>query len=173
MVREAKGGHNLIMSLLVVRPFGGSDLGWAEALMENFAGRLHARLGEVVDVLACPGFVAEINGERCGIATFREAERSVEVVYIETTVRHRGVGTALIGQVLDSARGKRVWLVTTNDNLDALRFYQRRGFRLAELRAGAVDETRHRLKPSIPSIGNFGIPVHDEIVLERKAEAPG
>jgi GNAT superfamily N-acetyltransferase len=172
MIRGAKRGNNLTMSLLV-RSFGASDIGWAETLMEEFAGRLQARLGEVVDTLACPGFVAEINGERCGIAMFTEGELSVEVVYIETTVPHHGVGTALISEVVERARGKRVWLVTTNDNLDALRFYQRRGFRLAELRAGAVDETRRHLKPSIPAIGNFGIPIRDEIVLELKAEPSG
>jgi hypothetical protein len=59
-----------------------------------------------------------------------------------------------------------VWLVTTNDNLDALRFYQRRGFRLAKLRRGAVDAARSRLKPTIPEVGSFGIPIRDEIVLE-------
>ncbi len=46
--------------------------------------------------------------------------------------------------------------VTTNDNLAALRFYQRSGFRLVELRAGALDEARH-LKPSIPATGSDGI----------------
>ena len=56
---------------------------------------------------------------------------------------------------------------TTNDNLDALRFYQRRGFRLSALRAGAVDESRERFKAEIPSAGDLGIPLRDEIELER------
>ena len=53
---------------------------------------------------------------------------------------------------------------TTNDNVDALRFYQRRGFRLAELRTGAVDRSRQE-KPQIPRVGDYGIPLHDEIDL--------
>ena len=57
--------------------------------------------------------------------------------------------------------------MTTNDNVDALRFYQRRGFRLAELPAGAVDRSRESLKPSIPEVGDHGIPLRDELVLER------
>ena len=66
-----------------------------------------------------------------------------------------------------------MWLVTTNDNLDALRVYQRRGFRLAELRAGAVDAAR-ALKPSIPVTGRYGIPLRDELILVRPlATAPG
>jgi ribosomal protein S18 acetylase RimI-like enzyme len=63
-----------------------------------------------------------------------------------------------------------VWLVTTNDNLEALRLYQRHAFRLAELHAGAVDRARE-LKPSIPLLGDHGIPMHDELVLVRRLRA--
>ena len=65
----------------------------------------------------------------------------------------------------------RLWLVTTNDNVDALRFYQRRGFRLARLRAGAVDESRATLKPEIPTSGSYGIPLRDELELEMDLSA--
>ncbi|MDQ4096453.1 MAG: GNAT family N-acetyltransferase, partial [Actinomycetota bacterium] len=61
---------------------------------------------------------------------------------------------------------RELWLVTTNDNLDALRFYQRRGFRLSEVRAGAVDASR-AVKPVIPAIGRYGIPLRDELILVR------
>jgi ribosomal protein S18 acetylase RimI-like enzyme len=60
-----------------------------------------------------------------------------------------------------------VRVTTTNDNLNALRFYQRRGFRIMGVHPGAVNEAR-RLKPSIPAIGAYGIPICDEIDLERK-----
>ena len=56
-------------------------------------------------------------------------------------------------------------MVTTNDNLDALRFYQRRGFRLDRLRPGAVDVSRDTLKPEIPRTGEHGIPLRDEVEL--------
>jgi hypothetical protein len=62
----------------------------------------------------------------------------------------------------------RFWLITTNDNVDALRFYQRRGFRLAALHSGAVDDSRARLKPEIPEVGDHGIPIRDEIELEQE-----
>jgi hypothetical protein len=61
---------------------------------------------------------------------------------------------------------RRIWVLTTNDNVDALRFYQRRGFRLGALRPGAVDEARRTRKPEIPEIGDHGIPLRDEIELE-------
>ena len=59
---------------------------------------------------------------------------------------------------------QQIRLTTTNDNIGALRFYQRRGFRLAELRPGAVDAAR-REKPEIPRVGDYGIPLRDEIDL--------
>jgi hypothetical protein len=59
----------------------------------------------------------------------------------------------------------RIWVVTTNDNLDALRFYQRRGFRLLALRPAAVDAARRSLKPSIGTVGSYGIPLRDELEL--------
>jgi hypothetical protein len=61
--------------------------------------------------------------------------------------------------------------VTTNDNLDAIGFYQRLGFRIADVRLGAVDRSR-RVKPSIPEVGERGIPLHDELVLQwRRMES--
>jgi ribosomal protein S18 acetylase RimI-like enzyme len=81
------------------------------------------------------------------------------------------VGTALLEAVerIAAERGcRRLWLLTTNDNVDALRFYQRRGFRLARLNPGAVDEARARLKPELPTVGDYGIPIRDELVLEKE-----
>ena len=75
----------------------------------------------------------------------------------------------LIEAAVDEARRfgcRELLLTTTNDNVDALRFYQRRGFRLAELRPGAVDRAR-QLKPQIPTAGDYGIPLRDEIDLTR------
>ena len=153
-----------------IRPFVDNDVDWAEALMgADFGGRGQARLGSLIDALACPGFVAELDGERAGLLTFTEEPNAVEVVFLEAAIRLRGVGTALIDAVVQRAAGRRLWLVTTNDNLDALRFYQRRGFSMAEVRPGGVDESRRSLKPTIPATGNFGIPIRDEIVLELDA----
>jgi ribosomal protein S18 acetylase RimI-like enzyme len=140
---------------------------WAERLLGGFGGRLQVRLGSVVDPLACPGLVAERDGEPVGIVTYDADGDDVEVVYIEVTAKHQGVGTRLLDAMEASTEGQRLWLVTTNDNLDALRFYQRRGFRIAQVRPGASDEARRTLKPSMSEVGNFGIPIRDEIVLER------
>jgi Acetyltransferase (GNAT) family len=62
----------------------------------------------------------------------------------------------------------RLWVITTNDNVDALRFYQRRGFCLVRVHRGAVDRSRATLKPEIPAAGAYGIPLRDEIELEKQ-----
>ena len=143
---------------------------WAEMLIgAAFGGRLQARLGALIDALASPGIVAELEGRPAGIITYRPDGDDVEIAYLEVAVKQVGIGTRLVEAVAEATRASRLWLVTTNDNLDALRFYQRRGFTIAEIRSGAVDEARRILKPTIPQIGYFGIPVHDEIVLERFA----
>jgi L-amino acid N-acyltransferase YncA len=80
-----------------------------------------------------------------------------------------GVGTALVEGLISKLRAEGVNILrvtTTNDNLDALRFYQRRGFRIIAVRPGAVDESR-RIKPSISAVGEYGIAIRDEIELER------
>ena len=64
----------------------------------------------------------------------------------------------------------RLWLVTTNDNLDALGFYQRRGLRLSRSAPGAVDDARRTLKPEIPETGDGDIPIRDELELEMRLD---
>jgi ribosomal protein S18 acetylase RimI-like enzyme len=155
---------------MLIREYQESDRAWAEAFMnDRFGGALQARRGELIDVLALPGFVAERNGRPAGIVTYRRENGDCELAFIAALDRHEGIGTALLDALLEAASGcERVWLVTTNDNLDALRFYQRRGFALSALRPGAVDESRRRLKPQISAAGDFGIPLRDELELERR-----
>jgi GNAT superfamily N-acetyltransferase len=114
----------------------------------------------------CPTLIA---GERDGVAAFTYGDnaRPPELLLLHALRRDAGVGSALIAAVANELRerGKSRLLVTTsNDNTAALRFYQRRGFRLHALRIGAVDAARLR-KPAIPLIGFDGIPLRDEIDL--------
>ena len=134
---------------------------------DAFGGALQARRGELIDVLALPGFVAEWDGRPVGIVTYRRDGHDCELAFIAAFEAGHGVGSALLAAVIEATSGcDRLWLVTTNDNLDALRFYQRRGFCLSELRPGAVDEARLTLKPRISTSGAYGIPLRDEVELE-------
>jgi GNAT superfamily N-acetyltransferase len=126
-----------------------------------------ARLGRVVDALDHPALIAEDQaGELAGVLTYITTGDECEILTLHTATRWTGAGTALIEAVEQKAR--RLWVLTTNDNVDALRFYQRRGFRLKQLHPGAVDESRRGLKPEIPKTGEYGIPIRDEIVLEKE-----
>ncbi len=125
-----------------------------------------ARRGELVDALAQADLVA---GDLAGVLTYVIDGTDCEVLTLHAEPRQAGAGTALIEAVkrlADEAGCTRLWLITTNDNVDALRFYQRRGFRLKALHAGAVDDSRARLKPQISKIGDYGIPLRDELELE-------
>lgn len=157
-----------------IRDYRESDRAWAAPfLKEEFGGSLQARRCELLDVLALPGFVAERDAEPIGLVTYRLEGDECELAFIAAFERQLGVGTALLEAVLQAVAGcARVWLVTTNDNLDALRFYQRRGFVLSGLRTGAVDQARRKLKPQISTLGEFGIPLRDELELELRPRTP-
>jgi ribosomal protein S18 acetylase RimI-like enzyme len=103
-----------------------------------------------------------------GLVTYHIAGNGCEIVTLDSLRPSLGIGTTLIESVKAAAGAagcRRLWLITTNDNLHALGFYQKRGFRLAAVHPGAVNESR-KLKPEIPLIGNDGIPIRDEIELE-------
>jgi ribosomal protein S18 acetylase RimI-like enzyme len=154
----------------VIREYGSFDRGWAEAFMDGaFGGPLQVRRGELIDVLALPGFVAERDGHPTGILTYRRDGADCELAFIAAFERGQGIGTALLEALIKAvADCDRIWLVTTNDNLDAMRFYQRRGFVLTALRPGAVDEARRTLKPQLGTVGEYGIPLRDELELELR-----
>ena len=114
------------------------------------------------------GFVALRDGEITGHVTYRGDGDRCEITTIQAFPRQGGVGSMLMDAVLEAARdeGYRVvWLTTTNDNLDAIRFYQRRGFRIIRVRPGAVDRARETMKPELPDIGMYGIRMSDELDL--------
>jgi len=124
--------------------------------------------GRLFDVSGLPGFVALRNADWLGYATYQIDGDELEIAMLQSIIPGAGAGSALIAACIALARSQRlahVWLVTTNDNLDALRFYQHRGFRLAALRPDAVTRARESLKTEIGLIGESGIPIRDEIEL--------
>ncbi|MEO1047391.1 MAG: GNAT family N-acetyltransferase [Pseudomonadota bacterium] len=122
--------------------------------------------GEVIDSLKQRCLVAR---PQSGLLVFRERpDDGIEVIALEAFAPGIGIGRALLDYLVESSGRqdkKYVSATTTNDNLDAIRFYQRYGFRLYQLRVGAVDHARAKLKPEIPTTGNDGIRIRDEIEL--------
>jgi GNAT superfamily N-acetyltransferase len=114
--------------------------------------------------------VAEQDCRIVGLLTYTIADDGLEVVTIDAPTRRQCLGSELMSAATDIARkagARRLWLITTNDNLDALRFYQRRGLRIVGVAPGAVDASR-LLKPTIPLTGAYDIPLHDELMLELR-----
>jgi GNAT superfamily N-acetyltransferase len=154
-----------------VRPRETADLAAVEPFLAEHHSREVARLGRVEHPLDHPALIADDDGVLAGVLTYVVDGDECEILTLHAAERRSGVGTALIEAVERLAREagcRRLWVLTTNDNVDALRFYQRRGFRLAELHPGAVDASRERLKPHIPTVGEYGIPLRDEIVLDKE-----
>ena len=169
------------MNNITLRPLNPEDRPWVTRwVTERWGAPQVVSRGVVHQVDELPGFAAtytglqpficyEIHtGEAVGLVTYRVKGRQCEIVTIDSLAPNLGIGTKLIQAVKDCARQAgclRVWLITTNDNTPALRFYQRRGFRLAALHRGAIQLSRS-LKPEIPQSGLNGIPLRDEIELD-------
>jgi GNAT superfamily N-acetyltransferase len=156
--------------MIEVRDKTPTDQAWVEEVLTHAWGSTTIGVrGRLFDAAALPALIA---GDRAGLATYviEAGCDEAELVTINALVRHQGVGTALVEGLIARLRCGSVRLLrlrTTNDKLDALRFYQRRGFRLVAMRPGAVDDAR-RLKPFIPAIGDHGIPIRDELDLVRE-----
>jgi len=154
---------------LVVRRTGEADGALVRELMTQAWGSVVvARRGEAVDVTGLPGFVARLDGVDVGLALVAVRGEDYEVVAISTQVEGSGVGSALLVRCIDDARDlacRRLWLCTTNDNVNALAFYQRHGLDLCAFRRGGVAESR-RAKPSIPLHDRAGVPIAHELELE-------
>lgn len=128
--------------------------------------------GTVYHPASLPGFIAWQAGERIGLVTYCLERDACEIVTIDSLRPGIGVGTALIRAVKGVAQEagcRRLWLITTNDNLEALRFYQKAGFLLVAVNRGAM-QTARQIKPEIPLIGMHDIPLRDEIELEMPLE---
>ncbi|XXM73068.1 GNAT family N-acetyltransferase [Lysinibacillus sphaericus] len=107
-----------------------------------------------------------------GLITYVICNNECEIISLDSLEEGKGIGTILLQEVERAARQNkcgRVALVTTNDNVPALKFYQKRDFHLVKIHRNAVSLAREK-KPSIPLIGYEGIPIRDEIELEKRLE---
>jgi GNAT superfamily N-acetyltransferase len=156
---------------VVVRDLSRGDRGWLVSALRATWGsmRIVSRGRLIEDVTRLPGLIAEApTGNPIGFALLCFEEDDAEVVVLQSLEQGRGAGTALLEAARASAFEagcRRVWLVTTNDNLHALRFFQRRGWDWVAMHRDAVVASR-RLKPEIPELGAHGIPIRHELEFE-------
>jgi len=151
-----------------IRAVGPDDKDWvADLITQRWGAEFVAVHRDVYHCRDLPGFLALDGEKRIGLVTYTMSGPECEVVSLDSLRSRMGVGTALMAAVKAAAVEagcERLWLVTTNDNMNALRFYQKRGFVLVKINRNAIEFAR-RLKP-VPLIGNDGIPLRDEIELE-------
>lgn len=125
----------------------------------------------VYNCAALDGFAAlDEKGEIIGLITFDRKETEVEIISLDSLLEGQGIGSMLLERTEQLAQAeniKQITLLTTNDNLNALKFYQKRGYRLSLIFPNAVTDAR-KIKPSIPLIGEYGIPLQDELQLVKK-----
>lgn len=125
--------------------------------------------GNQVDASTLPGLVcAGPEGEIRGLVTLRPDGDAWEMMTLDALVPGQGIGKALFLRAAEMARAagaRRLWLVTSNDNIDALGFYQKLGMRITKVHLDAVTEARKQ-KPEIPRVADNGIPIRDELELE-------
>jgi GNAT superfamily N-acetyltransferase len=153
-----------------VRPIADGDREWIRRFIrDQWSGESVVVHGSLYYPHTLPGFIADDEqGEPIGLVTFHMQDSACELVTLDSMRRGEGVGGALIGAVVSECseqKRSRLWCVTTNDNMPALEFYQKRGFRIVAVHPGAVEKAR-KLKPSIPLWGIESIPIRDEIELE-------
>jgi ribosomal protein S18 acetylase RimI-like enzyme len=140
--------------------------------IEHWGGEDMIARGRVYRPEQLEGFVVEDESREAwiGLLTFFIEADECEITSVDSLREGQGIGSMLIEKAVEEAQVrncKRLFLITTNDNLNALGFYQKRGFRIVAVYPGAVNESR-KIKPGIPLVGMNGIPLRDEIELEIK-----
>ncbi|MDD9269617.1 GNAT family N-acetyltransferase [Paenibacillus sp. GCM10023248] len=146
-----------------------NDLEWLKEQWLQWGDGTMITKGKKHHIQDLDAFIAWVDDIRVGAAPYRLGIDDCELMSINATVQGIGVGSKLLStveQTVKQSGRNRIWLITTNDNVDALKFYQRRGYRIKTINQNAVDEAR-KLKPAIPKVGYYDIPIHDEIELEK------
>ena len=156
-----------------IRQLDASDREWVRRfLVDHWGGTVivsRRRLHHADHLL---GFLAVRAGVPVGLLTFHIDGDQLEVVTLNSLEERRGIGTALLAAAQAAARTahcRRLWLITTNDNVPAIEFYQRRGLAVVAVHHGAIAVSR-QLKPQIPERGRGGVPIRDEIELALPVE---
>ncbi|MEY8347649.1 GNAT family N-acetyltransferase [Bacillus cereus] len=138
-------------------------------MCKNWGSTLMVSRGRTHQLDQLQGFIAIENNRILGIITYEIKENDCEIVSLDSFAEKKGLGTKLVEHVIDIAKKqycKKVWLITTNDNTNALRFYQKRGFMMTNLYVDAVKEAR-KIKREIPLVGYDNIEILHEIQLEK------
>lgn len=164
------------MSNIHIRLKTEADQAWCTELLTTHWGSTQVvSRGRLHDAIMLPGLIAESQGKPVGLLTYHIEDKECEIVSLNSLLEKRGIATTLLDAIEKESFHigcHRLWLITTNDNIPALHFYQRRGFTITALYPNAVHAAR-KLKPEIPQRGWEDIPIRDEIEFEKIIQPTG
>ncbi len=126
--------------------------------------------GKIIDGTKLDGFLLQEENTIIGLVTYTFFGDICEIVSLDSKRENIGIGSALLKEIEKIAidnNCKKMRLITTNDNMRALQFYQKRGYCLTKLYPNAMEEVR-KVKPNVPELGDNDIPLRDEIELEKQ-----
>ncbi len=156
-------------STIRIRPATAADKPFIRAELRKWWGDETVVVrGEIYHPADYEGLIAEWNNAEAGLILLRFESELCEIMSLSTSDESPPIGSELVDAAIEMAREKgarKMIVVTTNDNISALRFYQQLGFTIREWRMNAVERSR-AIKPKIPREGNYHIPIRDEIELE-------
>ena len=138
----------------------------------QWGSALSVSRGQIFNTGELPGFLCLENKDIIGLVTYHIEGEECEIVTLNSESHNKGLGTTLINKVIDNAKASgctRVWLITTNDNTRAIRFYQKRGFEWVGFYKNSMEASR-KLKHEIPELGDDGIPIKHEIEFELRLD---
>lgn len=125
--------------------------------------------GKIVDGTKLQGYVALKDNEIIGLITYMIENEECEICSLDSFIENKGIGTSLINKVEEVAKEnkcKKLKLITTNDNIRGIAFYQKRGFTITDIYKNAM-ETSRKIKPQIPICAKNGILNKDEIEFQK------
>ncbi|MCA9983500.1 MAG: GNAT family N-acetyltransferase [Anaerolineales bacterium] len=157
--------------MITIRAIQPADRPWLTQTLKRLWGATQmVSRGRLFDLAVLPGFLACDGAEIVGIVTYRPEEATCEISSINALRPRQGIGRQLLAHMAALGKEKgwqRLWLITTNDNLPAQRFYESVGWRLAHIHHNAIAQSR-LLKPEIPLLGLNGVPLEDEYEYELR-----
>ena len=156
------------MSPIRIREKTARDHAWITTLMlESWGSEQVVVLERIFHPLQLPAYVATLDNERIGLITYHLDPPICEIITLNSLQPGLGCGTLLLNEVQKTALTNgctMLRLFTTNDNLNALGFYQKYGFRLERLIKCGVEVDR-KIKPEIPLSAENGVPIRDYLEL--------
>jgi GNAT superfamily N-acetyltransferase len=142
----------------------------ASFISKNWGSQIVVTKGKLLNTIELPGFISILDSKVIGLITYDIQGKDCEIVTLDSKINNHGMGTQLIKMVIEKAKlnyCNRVWLITTNDNTNAIRFYQKRGFDWVGFYKDSLQVSR-KIKPEIPEFGDDNIPIKHEIEFELR-----